>query len=99
MQMSGGGSGRSGSRDGGRDGGRARRDRRRQPGREGRGRSGSEGPHRPRARIGARNAQSLKETAQAVWDQAYEAGREHGYRNAQVTVIAGLVVLFVLDKS
>ena len=40
------------------------------------------------SRIGARNAQSLKETAQAVWDQAYEAGRQHGYRNAQVTVIA-----------
>jgi ribonucleoside-diphosphate reductase alpha chain len=40
------------------------------------------------SRIGPRNAPGLKEAAQAVWDEAYEAGRKNGYRNAQVTVIA-----------
>jgi ribonucleoside-diphosphate reductase alpha chain len=40
------------------------------------------------SRISQRNAPGLKEVAQAVWDDAYEAGRQHGYRNAQVTVIA-----------
>ncbi len=39
-------------------------------------------------RINPRNAQGLAEPAQKVWDDAYEAGRRHGYRNAQVTVIA-----------
>ena len=39
-------------------------------------------------RINPRNAQGLAEPAQKVWDDAYESGRRHGYRNAQVTVIA-----------
>jgi len=30
----------------------------------------------------------LHEAANQVWDDAYEMGRRHGYRNAQVTVIA-----------
>jgi ribonucleoside-diphosphate reductase alpha chain len=32
--------------------------------------------------------QYLKEEAQRVWDAALELGRSHGYRNAQVTVLA-----------
>jgi ribonucleoside-diphosphate reductase alpha chain len=40
------------------------------------------------SRIHAKNAQGLEEAAQKVWDEACESGREHGYRNAQVTVIA-----------
>ncbi|MGD0015072.1 MAG: vitamin B12-dependent ribonucleotide reductase [Bryobacteraceae bacterium] len=40
------------------------------------------------SRINARNAPGLHEAAQKVWEEAYEAGRQHGYRNAQVTVIA-----------
>ncbi|MGE5645616.1 MAG: vitamin B12-dependent ribonucleotide reductase [Acidobacteriota bacterium] len=39
-------------------------------------------------RISQKNALELKASAQAVWDDAYEAGRRYGYRNAQVTVIA-----------
>jgi ribonucleoside-diphosphate reductase alpha chain len=35
------------------------------------------------ARFGA-----LKEEAQACWDRALDLGRKHGYRNAQVTVLA-----------
>jgi ribonucleoside-diphosphate reductase alpha chain len=38
------------------------------------------------AKVGRHTA--LRQAAQEVWDQAYEAGRRHGYRNAQVTVIA-----------
>jgi ribonucleoside-diphosphate reductase alpha chain len=38
--------------------------------------------------IAPRHAPGLVEAAQAVWDEAYEAGKRHGYRNAQVTVIA-----------
>ena len=30
----------------------------------------------------------LRESAELAWDEAYELGREHGYRNGQVTVIA-----------
>jgi ribonucleoside-diphosphate reductase alpha chain len=40
------------------------------------------------ARIGQRNTAGLQEVAQKVWDEAYEAGKRNGYRNAQVTVIA-----------
>jgi ribonucleoside-diphosphate reductase alpha chain len=40
------------------------------------------------ARIAHRNAQDLQDVAQTVWDEAYEAGKKNGYRNAQVTVIA-----------
>jgi ribonucleoside-diphosphate reductase alpha chain len=40
------------------------------------------------SRIGQRNAPGLQEAAQKVWDEAYEAGKQNGYRNAQVTVIA-----------
>jgi ribonucleoside-diphosphate reductase alpha chain len=40
------------------------------------------------SRIGQRNAAGLQEVAQKVWDEAYEAGKQYGYRNAQVTVIA-----------
>jgi ribonucleoside-diphosphate reductase alpha chain len=40
------------------------------------------------SRIGHRNAVELQEVAQKVWDEAYEAGKRSGYRNAQVTVIA-----------
>ncbi|MBN1335684.1 MAG: vitamin B12-dependent ribonucleotide reductase [Deltaproteobacteria bacterium] len=32
--------------------------------------------------------QELKEPCRTVWDEAEQAGREHGYRNAQVTVLA-----------
>ncbi|HVX66598.1 MAG TPA: vitamin B12-dependent ribonucleotide reductase, partial [Bryobacteraceae bacterium] len=38
------------------------------------------------AKVGRHTA--LRDAAQNVWDLAYEAGRRHGYRNAQVTVIA-----------
>ncbi|HEX8985205.1 MAG TPA: vitamin B12-dependent ribonucleotide reductase [Bryobacteraceae bacterium] len=38
------------------------------------------------ARIGRHG--KLRQAAQEVWDQAYESGRQNGYRNAQVTVIA-----------
>ena len=31
---------------------------------------------------------TLRGEATSVWDQAYEWGKEHGYRNAQVTVLA-----------
>jgi ribonucleoside-diphosphate reductase alpha chain len=31
---------------------------------------------------------SLHDAAQACWDEAYQSGKRHGYRNAQVTVIA-----------
>ena len=31
---------------------------------------------------------ALYQGAQQCWDDAYESGRRHGYRNAQVTVIA-----------
>jgi ribonucleoside-diphosphate reductase alpha chain len=40
------------------------------------------------SRINPKNAPGLAEAAQKVWDDAYESGRHHGYRNAQVTVIA-----------
>jgi ribonucleoside-diphosphate reductase alpha chain len=40
------------------------------------------------SRIGNRSAADLKEVGQKVWDEAYEAGKRNGYRNAQVTVIA-----------
>ena len=30
----------------------------------------------------------LKEEAQKVWDNALALGKKHGYRNAQVTVLA-----------
>ncbi len=40
------------------------------------------------SRINPRNAPGLFEGAQAVWNEAYEAGRRHGFRNAQVTVLA-----------
>ncbi len=46
--------------------------------------------HRDAARqIGGEHIEApLHEAAQRVWDDAYEMGRRHGYRNAQVTVIA-----------
>ena len=34
------------------------------------------------------NAELLVERAKQAWDQAYKLGQKHGYRNAQVTVIA-----------
>ncbi|HOL70421.1 MAG TPA: vitamin B12-dependent ribonucleotide reductase [Bryobacteraceae bacterium] len=40
------------------------------------------------SRINPRHAPEIVEAAQKVWDEAYESGRRHGYRNAQVTVIA-----------
>ncbi|HWR51465.1 MAG TPA: vitamin B12-dependent ribonucleotide reductase [Bryobacteraceae bacterium] len=40
------------------------------------------------SRINARNVAALADSAQKVWNDAYEAGRRYGYRNAQVTVIA-----------
>ncbi len=40
------------------------------------------------SRINPKYAAGLYEPAHQVWDEAYEAGRRHGYRNAQVTVIA-----------
>ncbi|HXK04959.1 MAG TPA: vitamin B12-dependent ribonucleotide reductase [Verrucomicrobiae bacterium] len=40
-------------------------------------------------RINRRNVTAaLADGAQQCWDEAYESGRRHGYRNAQVTVIA-----------
>jgi ribonucleoside-diphosphate reductase alpha chain len=46
--------------------------------------------HRSAAvRIGRGGVQpDLRESAETVWQEAYEVGREHGYRNGQVTVIA-----------
>ena len=40
------------------------------------------------SRIGHKHTAELREVAQQVWDEAYEAGKQNGYRNAQVTVIA-----------
>ena len=40
------------------------------------------------SRLSQRNVAGLAGAAQKVWDDAYESGRRHGYRNAQVTVIA-----------
>jgi ribonucleoside-diphosphate reductase alpha chain len=41
------------------------------------------------ARINRHNIPTaLYQGAQQCWDEAYESGRRHGYRNAQVTVIA-----------
>ena len=41
------------------------------------------------AKIGASTRfASLKDEAQRCWDRALAAGRQHGYRNAQVTVLA-----------
>jgi ribonucleoside-diphosphate reductase alpha chain len=41
------------------------------------------------ARVNRHNVPGrLYESAQQCWDDAYESGRRHGYRNAQVTVIA-----------
>ena len=34
------------------------------------------------------NAEAMVERAKQAWDQAYKLGHKHGYRNAQVTVIA-----------
>jgi ribonucleoside-diphosphate reductase alpha chain len=39
-------------------------------------------------RVPLANARNLLDRATMVWDEAYELGLEHGYRNAQVTVIA-----------
>ncbi len=39
-------------------------------------------------RIGLENAGELLERSVRSWDEALELGEEHGYRNAQVTVIA-----------
>ena len=42
--------------------------------------------------------QLLHEAARRVWDDAYEMGQRHGYRNAQVTVIAPTGTIgFMLD--
>ncbi len=40
------------------------------------------------SRIGHKHTAELREVAQQVWDEAYEAGKQNGFRNAQVTVIA-----------
>src|SRR5215831_10344946 len=41
------------------------------------------------ARVNRRNVTTaLADGAQQCWDDAYESGRKHGYRNGQVTVIA-----------
>ena len=40
----------------------------------------------------------LKEEAQSCWDRALSHGREHGYRNAQVTVLAPTgTIAFLMD--
>jgi len=45
--------------------------------------------HRDAAyRINGNAGEALGTAARASWDEAYETGRRHGYRNAQVTVIA-----------
>ena len=46
--------------------------------------------HRAAAQALAREGvqADLRESAEAVWNEAYEAGSLHGYRNGQVTVIA-----------
>ena len=36
----------------------------------------------------SREFAALKDEARSTWDRAYELGRTHGYRNAQVTVLA-----------
>lgn len=41
-----------------------------------------------KGRVPIANARNLLDRAEMVWDEAYELGLEHGYRNAQVTVIA-----------
>jgi len=41
---------------------------------------------------------SLKEAAKIVWDEAVKRGREHGYRNAQATVLAPTgTISFLMD--
>jgi ribonucleoside-diphosphate reductase alpha chain len=39
-------------------------------------------------RINVANAEDMLAASTAAWDEALELGMEHGYRNAQVTVIA-----------
>ena len=40
----------------------------------------------------------LKQAARTVWDQVLEAGRRHGYRNAQATVLAPTgTISFLMD--
>jgi ribonucleoside-diphosphate reductase alpha chain len=40
----------------------------------------------------------LHETSQQVWSEALEAGRQHGYKNAQVTVLAPTgTIAFMMD--
>ncbi len=41
-----------------------------------------------KGRVPLANSRNLLDRATMVWDEAYELGLEHGYRNAQVTVIA-----------
>ncbi len=56
--------------------------------------------HRDAAyRIDANQApRSLVRTAQAAWDEALQLGEEHGYRNAQVTVLAPTgTIAFMMD--
>ncbi len=43
-------------------------------------------------------AQRLKDAAREVWDQVLEAGRKHGFRNAQATVLAPTgTISFMMD--
>ena len=40
----------------------------------------------------------LLETSRVVWDEAYQSGKEHGYRNAQVSVLAPTgTIAFMMD--
>ncbi len=41
-----------------------------------------------KGRVPLANSRNLLDRAVMVWDEAYELGLEHGYRNAQTTVIA-----------
>ncbi len=48
--------------------------------------------------IGSHAADDLVDEARAVWDACLEAGRAHGYRNSQVTVLAPTgTIAFMMD--
>ncbi len=48
--------------------------------------------------IGASCPDSLRNTARVIWDECLDLGREHGYRNSQVTVLAPTgTIAFMMD--
>ena len=56
------------------------------------------GPHPEAQQLFHQFPQHLNEGAQKVWDEALEEGKKHGYRNAQVSVLAPTgTIAFLMD--